>query len=71
MVGPAHFRFKIPEDIGQSGIGEVYRAEDTNLDREVTIRALAEPFTHDLLGAPHQDRMFPELQRDPIYEIDC
>ncbi len=32
--------YKIIEKIGQGGMGEVYRAEDTNLSREVAVRII-------------------------------
>ena len=47
MVGTTISHYKILEKIGQGGMGEVYRAEDTNLSREVAIKVLPEQFTQD------------------------
>ena len=37
MVGTTISHYKVIEKIGQGGFGEVDRAEDTNLSREVAI----------------------------------
>jgi len=47
VVGKTLSHYKVLEKIGQGGMGEVYRAEDTNLDREVAIKVLPEQFTQD------------------------
>ncbi len=47
MVGTTISHYKILEKIGQGGMGEVYRAEDINLSREVAIKVLPEQFTKD------------------------
>ncbi len=40
MIGRTLSHYKVIEKIGQGGMGEVYRAEDTNLSREVAVRII-------------------------------
>ncbi len=47
MIGKTLSHYKVIEKIGQGGMGEVYRAEDTKLSREVAIKVLPEQFTQD------------------------
>ena len=50
MIGKTLSHFKITAKIGEGGMGEVYRAEDTKLDREVAIKVLPEALTADPEG---------------------
>ncbi len=42
MVGKTISHYKVLEKIGQGGVGQVYRATDTKLNRGVAIKVLAE-----------------------------
>ena len=39
--------YEVTAQIGVGGMGEVYRATDTNLGRQVAIKVLPEAFAHD------------------------
>jgi serine/threonine-protein kinase len=47
VIGAQLGHFKIVAKVGQGGMGEVYRAEDTLLGRAVAIKVLPEAFTAD------------------------
>ena len=48
MIGKTLFHYRVLEEIRQGGMGKVYRAEDTNLSREVAIEVLPDFLKKDL-----------------------
>ncbi|HEX9641712.1 MAG TPA: protein kinase [Candidatus Krumholzibacteria bacterium] len=47
MIGSRLAHYEITAKIGQGGMGEVYRARDTRLDREVALKLLPDEFARD------------------------
>lgn len=48
--------YEILSPLGAGGMGEVYRARDTRLDREVAIKVLPESFARDPERVAHFQR---------------
>lgn len=55
--------FRLVAKIGEGGMGEVYRARDTKLDREVAIKILPRSFAADPERVAHFQREARTLAR--------
>ena len=75
MIGSTLFHFKITAKLGEGGMGEVYRAEDTKLGREVAIKVLPEAVVGDperLARFEREAQMLASLNHtniSAIYEV--
>jgi eukaryotic-like serine/threonine-protein kinase len=66
MIGTSLNQYRITGSIGAGGMGEVYRATDTKLDREVAIKVLPESFAQDrerLARFEREDATLPRRDR--------
>ena len=71
-TGAAFAHYKIEEQIGQRGMGVVYRASDSRLGRQVAIKVLPERFAHDperLARFEREARMLASLNHSAIGAI--
>ena len=72
MIGSTISHYKILDMLGQGGMGEVYRAHDSQLGREVAIKVLPEVFTQDeerLARFEREARMLAALDHVKIASI--
>src|SRR6202051_2393031 len=64
--------YEVVAQIGAGGMGEVYRAHDTKLGRDVAIKVLPETFAHDaerLLHVQREAKMLASLNHPNIATI--
>jgi eukaryotic-like serine/threonine-protein kinase len=65
MIGQTISHYKITEKLGEGGMGVVYKAEDTNLDRTVALKFLA---AHLLGSEEHKLRLLREAKATALLD---
>jgi serine/threonine protein kinase len=51
MIGTSFNQYRITDTIGAGGMGEVFRARDRRLNRDVAIKELPKDFVSDAVAA--------------------
>jgi serine/threonine-protein kinase len=72
MIGQTVGHYKIVGKLGEGGMGEVYRAEDTTLGREVALKVLPEAFTEHperLARFEREDKVLAKLDHPNIAAV--
>ena len=72
MIGNKLGPYEITAKLGEGGMGEVYRATDTKLDREVAIKVLPAAFTEDkerLARFEREAKLLAQLNHPNIAQI--
>ena len=72
MIGKSIAHYTTTEKIGEGGMGEVYRATDTKLDRDVALKVLPKAFTGDpqrMARFEREAKVLPSLNHPNIGAI--
>ena len=72
MIGRSSARYQVVAELGEGGMGEVYRARDTKLDRDVALKVLPDAFAADpdrLARFEREAQMLASLNHPNIAQI--
>src|SRR6187397_1604655 len=72
LVGRTLSHYRVTAKIGEGGMGEVYRATDTTLEREVALKVLPEAFVADadrLARFEREAKFLAQLNHSNIAQI--